>query len=344
MSSCKDDENGSSGLSKQNAEAILTEFNATTKADLQEFSNANGIQAIQDFFDMTSINDPFSRMATDKKGIRKFFFERGRKFKSVFVPASTKGRVSEEGSFDFEAHKGVYEWNATTQEFDLTAEADIIKIKFPTEDSETNNAELRLTAYSDVEVYDEEWEEYSYVPSQIEATVFVAGQTVAFLDLDIDYDDAGFPNAADIAFGATPYTASIAFNLSGPTKSTIIASFKNGSETLFATSVTVNYSDESKSEESLKLAEGFVQLNNLRLQGEIDFAAANNTEVDLNDIYKFSLYDGSDKLGKIVFEEENEELIPYIKYSDGTKAKLEEVLQPVVDELEALADSVEDDG
>lgn len=344
MTSCKDDENGSGGVSKQNAVAIIAQFNSSTKADLQDLSSSNGVEAIQDFFDMTSINDPFSRVATDKKGIRKFFYERGRKFKSVFTSSSTKGRVSEDGHFDFDANKGVYEWNETTQEFDLTGQSTIIKIKFPTEGSETNNAELQLTAYTDVEVYDEEFEEYYYTPTQMEATILVADQTVAFLDLDVDYDDAGFPYEADITFGATPYTASVAFNVAGETKSTISASFKNAGETLFATSINVNYADESKSEESLKLITGFVQFNNLTLKGEIDFTEADKNDVDLNDIYKFSLYDGSDKLGKIVFEDENEELVPYIKYTDGTKEKLEDALQPVVEELEALADTIGDNG
>jgi hypothetical protein len=344
MTSCKDDDNGSSGLGKQDAKIVLEEFNTTTKADLQDLSSANGVEAIQDLFDLTSVDDPFARVATDKKGVRKFFYDRGRKFKSIFTTASSKGRVSADEHFDFDANKGVYEWNAAEEIFEWTGEANIIKIKFPTEGSETNNAELQLTAYSDVEVYDEEFEEYSYAPSEIVASVSVAGQTVASLDLDIDYDEEGFPYAADITFGATPYTASIAFNVSAATKSTISASLKNGNEILFATSITVKYADESKSEESLELAEGFIQLNNLTLKGEIDFAAANNTEVDMNDIYKLSLYDGADKLGRVVFVEEGEEIIPFIRYADGTKEKLEDVLQPVVEELEALADTVEDNG
>jgi hypothetical protein len=136
----------------------------------------------------------------------------------------------------------------------------------------------------------------------------------------------------------------MSFDVSGATTSTISGSLKNGNETLFATSINVKYADESKTEESLKTASGFVQLNDLTLKGEIDFDAANNSEVDLNDIYKFSLFKGNDKLGKVVFVETNEELVPYLQYADGTKEKLEDVLQPVVDELESLADSVGDNG
>jgi hypothetical protein len=342
MYSCKDDENSSS-ISKADAQRILGDFNTSTQSDLQDFSSTDGLEAIQTFFDLTSIDDPFgARVATDRKGLRKFFQDKGERFKSVFAPVSTKGRVAQDGGFDFEANKGVYEWNAVSEVFELTAQATTIKIKFPTEGSETNNAELNITAYSEVEVYDEDAAEYYYTPVELKATIKVDNETVSAIDLAMEYDDNGFPLLANISFSATPYTATLTFDDSNTTTSTIGATLLNGNETLLATSVSVKYEDESKSEESLKLVTGFVQVNSLKLQGEIDFAAGDQAEVDLNEIFKLTLYSNGDKVGKVVFEEINEELVPYLQYTDGSKEKLEDVLAPVIEEIEELKGSIDE--
>ena len=342
MTSCKDDGGESSSVSKQDAKNLLNSFNTSTKTDLQEFSESNGIEAIQQFFDLTSVSDPFERVGTDKKGVRKLLQEKGRKFKSVFTPSTSKGRSAEDEHFDFNAHKGVYEWNSTEEVFVKTGASEIIKIKYPTVGSASNNAELRLTSYSDVMVYDEEEESYYYVPTGLEASILIGEQTVSSIDLSADWDDYGFPLEADITLASSPYTANLSFDVSGSTSNTLAFSVLNGNETLVAASVTVKYEDSSKSEDAVKSIQGFVQLTTLKVKGEINAAAANNEEVDMNDIFDLSLYNGAEKLGKIVFVDENEEAVPYLRYADGTKERLEDVLQPVIDELEELSDSIED--
>jgi hypothetical protein len=58
ISACNDDE-GPSQLSKEDAQSRISEFNSTASGDLQGFADADGVQAIKDFFDLAQTDDPF---------------------------------------------------------------------------------------------------------------------------------------------------------------------------------------------------------------------------------------------------------------------------------------------
>jgi len=341
MSSCKDDEK-TNQYSKTEANVIIDDFNSSAVSDLQELSDVDGVQAIQDLFDLVEADDPFSgRVGTEKKEIRDFFKKKGKEFKSIFVPAKAiNGRAASEEPFDFEGNLGVYAWNpdlGEAGEFEKTGNSEIIEIKFPTEGSATNNATLKLTAYSEIEVYDEEWEEYSYQPELLKASLFVNDVKVASLDFEVDWDDAGFPIAGDIVLTINDFKISVSFDTSGSTSSTLSVSLLHLEETLIASTITVKYENSSKSEESLKSIDGFIQLKGLKLQGNVDIKAADAVEVDWNDVFNLSLYSDGKKLGDIVFIEVDTEFVPFLQYADGSKEELETVLQPVIDEIDNLA-------
>ncbi|HYC84063.1 MAG TPA: hypothetical protein VEB86_02530, partial [Chryseosolibacter sp.] len=167
LSSCNDDE--SSGLSKTDAKAEIAEFNATATQDLQALADADGVQALASLSDLTTVDDPFGRSTTDQKKVRAFLHKKGAQFRSIFRQSTTSGRIRGSEPFDYDGNKGIYEWNNVDSIFVKTGTSTIIVVRFPTEGSSTNNAELRLNAYEEVEVYDEELEEYSYEPSLIDA-------------------------------------------------------------------------------------------------------------------------------------------------------------------------------
>lgn len=348
LSSCKDDEKGTNQVSKSEAKSTLSQFNNTAVDELQDITDATGLQAVQDLFDLTQTDDPFGRVGSDKKKIRAFFQQKGREFKSIFVQKKALGgRVASDEPFDFEANQGVYAWNPDLGEggeFERVGDSDIIEIEFPTEGSETNNASLQLTEYSEVEVYDEEWEEYSYQPELLTAFLFVNDVKVISLHLESSWDEYGFPLTVDLALTVDEFKLDIAFDDSGSTSSALSISLLRNQETLVATSVTAKFKDSSKSEASLKSIDGYVQFLTLKLQGSVNVEATDQAEVNWNKIFKLALYSDGNKLGDVVFVEENEEFVAYLKYADGTKEKLETVLQPVLDEIEELTSEMETNG
>jgi hypothetical protein len=341
----KDDEKSNSQLSKNDAKQAIATFNSSASSDLQGLADADGLKAVQDFFQLVDTDDPFGRVSTDHKKVRAFFQKKGKDFRNVFVPLkSSSARTQGDQPYNYNESKGVYTWNPSLEQFEKTGSSDIVKIQFPTEGSATNNAELQLTAYSEKAVYDPDFDETHYEPTVLKASLFVNSVKVSYLDLAVNWDEKGFPLTASITFNVTPYTATVSFDVSNSTSSSLKFSLLKDQQTLIATNVTVKYKDSSKSEESLKSVEGFVQFKNMKLQGTVDAEAANQQQVDWNKIINVDLYSDGKKIGDVVFVEENSEYVAYLQYADGTKEKLETVLQPVVDEINKLADDLNTNG
>jgi hypothetical protein len=347
LTACNNDEENINRLPKTEAKEKIASLNSSLTSDLEDLANADGFEALRSLFDLTTLDDPFAGRATTKREeLRNWFRSKGNELRTIFVKKTDNaGRLSNDEPFNFTAHKGVYEWNFTQETFVKTGNANIIRILFPTEGSATNNAVLQLHQYNEVEVYDE-FSEYSYYePEVIVADLSVNGAEVASLDLSIDWDETGFPLTADITLALTPYTGNLSFDVTGSTSSTASASIRRGSETLFAASITTLFSDPSKSGDSLEKIEGFVQLKDVKLEGNIDFASLDQSSSgNPNEYINLWLSSNGSRLGEIIFVEENvdgfPEWVAYLQYSDGSKEKLEDVLQPILDELEAL----EDDG
>lgn len=347
LASCNDND-GPNQLSKDDAKGEIAEFNNTASGDISDFADADGVQAIKDFFNLVDTDDPFNgRTGTDRKKVRAFFHKKGHEFKSIFIKNGINGRTSSDEPFDFDSNAGVYAWNPELGDFggfEKIDESEIIIIQFPTAESLTNNAELRLTAYDEVEFFDEEFQEYTYEPTVLNASISVNEQEVAALDLNIDWTNDGFPLGAAITLEVAPYKAVISFDDSGTTSSSVSLSFLKNQDVLVATTINVKYSDSDKNEENLASIEGFVQFRELSIQGSINVEAADQAEVDWNEVVKLQLFKNSDKLGDIIFVEENDEPVPYLQYSDGSKEKLETVLQPVIDEIDELTDDLDNNG
>jgi hypothetical protein len=346
LSACKDDENDSAKLSKSDAQAQINEFTTGATQELQDLADAEGLAALADLSELTSTDDPFGgRVATDRKKLRTFLSKKGKQFRSIFASANEAGRIKGDEPFNYTDKKGIYSWDPSTQTFAKTGASNIIQVRFPSEGSATNNAELQLKAYSEVHIYDEEFDLHSYEPSIVKASLLVDTHEVASLDLDIDWDESGIPLNGTFTASVAPFTASVAFDVTSSTKNTLSASLKKNNETLFATSIVVSYSSPAKQEFDLDQISGFVQLKNLTLKGEIDVQGADvSEEPDLNDFIKLQLYSGEKKIGDIVFETELidgfEESVAYLRYNDGSKEKLETVFQPVIDEFETLEEEI----
>jgi hypothetical protein len=57
-----------------------------------------------------------------------------------------------------------------------------------------------------------------------------------------------------------------------------------------------------------------------------------------------AIYSDGKKIGDVLFLTENDQDVAYIHYADGTKEKMKTVIQPVVDELEALLEHLDSNG
>ncbi|HEY9048680.1 MAG TPA: hypothetical protein VIN08_22400 [Ohtaekwangia sp.] len=343
FASCdNDDATDNNNASKEDAKASIASFNASAKTDLQNLSNTEGLKTIRNLFDLVDTDDPFGRQAADRNKLRHYFKQKGNDLKKIFR-TNEADRIAEE-SFNFEDNLGIYTWNPSVGEageFERTGDAEVIEIHFPTEGSESNNALLTLKGYSEKEFFDEESQETYYEPTLLNADLYADDVKVASVYLEAAWNDEGFPLSASLVLSVSPYKLDIEFDDSAATSSYINISLLQNQQTLIGAVTTLKYKDSSKSEESLTRVEGYLQFKNLKVQGLINGEELNKQEINWNNVVQAALYDGDKKLGDIIHVDENGAYVPYLQYTDGSKEKLETVLQPVVDELENLKDDFE---
>ncbi|MEP5613512.1 MAG: hypothetical protein ABJP45_14770, partial [Cyclobacteriaceae bacterium] len=131
------------------------------------------------------------------------------------------------------------------------------------------------------------------------------------------------------------------------TTSLAVALLLNG-ENLVGVDVDVEFDSEDKLE--LKSISGDVSYRTLKIVGSVSDDQMNNSEDgDPNDYIDLALFVGEDKAGDIVFifeeivedGETYEDYVAYVEYADGTKEKLEEILEPVINEIDQLLEDFE---
>lgn len=218
----------------------------------------------------------------------------------------------------------------------------IIVINFPQEGSSENNISLRITEFSE-EQFQDEFDTY-YMPTAIAADLSIDNVEQITLDFNAAYNTNGDPVSASVSLFLNPYTFSVAFDDTQTKNVNGSASIKKDQETIVATALKVDFLTQQK--EEIDVIEGFVQYRTIKIQGDVDVNGIENAEnPDPNDFVTLALFDGTNKIGDIIFETEMvdgfEEDVPYVKYADGTKAKLEDVLKPVIDEIENFEAEVE---
>lgn len=338
-----DDEQSTAVLKPGEAKVSMDKMSTDMTGDIVGITQAEGVEAIGDLFSLTELSDPFSGRIEDGKAARVWLKNHASEFKSIFISEKVGfARTAEEG-FDFNGNKGVYDWNASTEQFEKTTTGgNIIEINFPAAESATNNVKLQITAYAE-QAFEDEFDFY-YMPTSLSANLSVDNVKQVEITFSAEYNQDGVPVSGNVSLFLNPYTFAIGFDDTSATRVTGSVSIKEGTTTIVAASTTINFADADK--ETVNTASGFVQYRNVKIQGDIDaegYETANNP--DINDYVNLALYDGNSKIGDIVFVVEMvdgyEEDVPYVQYADGSKEKLEDILQPVIDKLEAFSDDVE---
>ncbi len=342
LTACGDDDESKTTFTVDDAKQSMSKLSTDMSADIVDITSAEGVNAVGDLVSILELNDPFAGRLANAEETKSWFKKHAVLFKTVFVSKpTTNSRLAEEG-FDFNAHVGTYNWNPETESFDKVEGGDIIVINFPQEGSSQNNISLRITEFSE-EQFEDEFDIY-YMPTAIAADLSIDDVEQIALDFSAAYNTNGDPVSASVALFLNPYTFSVSFDDTQTKTVSGSASIKKDQETIVATSLTVDFLTQQK--EDIDLIDGFVQYRTIKIQGEVDVNGIESAEnPDPNDFVNLALFDGSNKIGDIIFETEMvdgfEEDVPYVLYADGTKAKLEDVLKPVIDEIEDFEEEVE---
>ncbi len=345
-------------LAPEDAKAAIVENTTSLTTDIVGITQSEGANALIELINLTNLADPFNgRTSITRSETYKLLKEKSVQFKSIFIPkGSVNLRTDQHGGFDFEANWGIYEWEPLEEDFIKTSsEGEMIIIRFPTEGSSTNNAELRITGYNETLITFEEngLIEEDYYPTLITADLSIDGVLMIDLIFEAAYNDFGDPISADISLFINPYQFTLSFDDTNSLSTSLSASISKNDNILASVSVDVIFSNQEK--EDVSVLEGFIQYLDLKLSGRIDVAGLEEIddlgEGDPNEFIDLTLTIGSQVAGNIILVEEVDdnfpddiEWVPYVEYSDGSRERLEDILEDTIIELEDFFDEIDEEG
>ena len=334
VSSCGDDEAGKA--SKDEVKAAFQSANDQISDDLNAFSNGSGYGAMNQLSVLTDESNPFGKKSSRKREQVIENLKAGvYAIRGIITHSTAHARVTGDEPFNFNENKGVYEWNPEEEIFEWTGESEVIEIWFPTEGSNTNNAEFRLSAYAE-ELTPNGDELYS--PTLINASLFINETKEVELNAEVEYGSDDQPIKGDLYAFLNPFAFEISFDDTKSTSSTFSESLSKSGQLVIGFGGTVTYQNASKDEDSIKAASGYLQLVGIRLVANVRIT--DSSSGDINDFITILIKIKSKNGGRIILEydELTEELTPYVKYTDGTTEPLEDLLHDLILEIENMVE------
>lgn len=334
LAACNKDSNPS--VSPAQAKSTFSSVNQNLASELGNLNSAAGTTALTSFTSLTNVSNPFARLAnyssTSIKNQVVAGFAAVHKMFSTVVRGKNL-RTQGDQPFDFNAHKGVYQWNPGTQTFDKTNTAsDFVIIDFPTEGSSTNNAEFRLTAYAEQSTPNGS---ELYSPTLVNAAIYIGDTKEAELKLTMSYGTNDQPNQASIDYFVNPFTISLTFDDTKSTSTTETYSLIKSGQVLMGTGFTATYTDKTSGTPTA--VTGYIQLMNVKFTMTIDGNKAASSN-DMNDYIAIVVTIDNGSAGHVVFvtDATTGEQVPYLQYNDKTEEKLETVFADLTSQLQSI--------
>ena len=335
--SCEDDSETTENVNPDQAKLEISMLADQMSSDIMQLTESDGVNGALDLLYLLEDFDFSARKTDDKSVVR----EKLHLIASYFVygPSARVGTDDDE-VFSFDDIKGLYVWNPDTEEFDKSA-SEFFVVLFPTEGSATNNAELKISKLKLITImdsYDGYVDEYQ-LPTEIEAYLKIDEVEVITLDFLVAWSTDGFPDKAEVELFVSPFTFTLGFDQSFPQKSSLVTSILLDGEAIVGVDVDVEF--ESTAKEEVAIVEGFVQYYNLKLAGKVEVPSFEEEENgDINDFFDLELLLDDEKIGDIIFEED----LAYVVYADGSRELLEDIIEPIVADLEEFfEDFLEED-
>ncbi|MCV9386137.1 hypothetical protein [Reichenbachiella ulvae] len=311
-------------LSQEEARVAISETTSDIESDVIDMVESEGAMALLDMTDFFYSQNILQFSAGEGEINAKEYLQNARSIGQKF---SVNSRLKETDP-TFEEAKGVYEWDVELQDFKLTStDVDYVEFRFPSEGSQTNNASLFI--YNLVESGD--------VVLELEAELKLDGELMASLNLNAAYAaGAEDPNKITLDLFVKPFHYSLDVDDSQAKSSSIAFEITRGDESIAHFNVGVDFKSEMK--EFPNFIEGSVGYGKMKVKGSIDVAGMEAAADDnVNDYIDMKLYHDGDFVGdlEIVFTTDGD-LDVFVVYADDSSESLVDLLQPTLDEIEAI--------
>jgi len=351
IASCKDKKKdaepktSSVQLSADDSKELLKRSGQNLTSDIISFTQNEGAEAISNLSNLlaSAETDPINgvlRQKNSKYRLKSIYKDRTKNFRTLFLPDEFKnGRKTDDGAFDFNSNKGVYEWDSQNEDFKKTGSSQYIVMKFPSvKNSSVNDAALTLYKYSEEKSNDE----YGYNPTEMQIDLKI--NNVKYLSLDYT---ATFKNDIPVKMTYTlylkPYTNSVNFDDAGAKTAITASILKDGeSQSIIKTTFALEYTDSNK--EELKALSGDFVYRELKTDFHANIQALENASQNedfearhFNDNITIVVRNSSNsEAGKIIAQDSNSDIgVDFlIQFTDGSTTSVESYFDNAITELE----------
>ena len=248
----------------------------------------------------------------------------------------------------FSNRLGNYTWNATTSQWEQSANANKIVLSFPaTEVTTTNDMEISFDSYSDTEVsFDAEsiWLPSALSMSMKQNNVELASVTVSNITFDVN-DNFSMPTNIEISILTAPFTHTINWSRNTPTEFNFEYGFQNGTDCktqLFSTVVLQDsdYGNITSVEEDVKSVLGSVLHNDFRIEYSANVeqvsAIEEPTATEINTFIDAAVFYNNIKIGDLLYDEVNDEVEILIVFKNGTTQNVDIYVGDFVNQIETI--------
>lgn len=345
LAACSEEESASD-LNSSQASNELVGVASNMSSDIVTLTQSQGIDGASALIDLLENSNVLSRVAYSRNESLTYTTQQVSLVGQYFTFGVAALLQEDSELWDY---KGRYVWDFELQDFEnQDPNLDVLIVEFPIEESTTNNGIFSLTEVSFIEINGEEY------PTSIQATLSVSepGQdNVEVIDLDFSaqFGDDDSLDQADVSLDILPFSFELSFDDTQTTTASLGAALLLNGENITSINVTVQFDSEAKLEPIS--ASGEVSYRTLRIVGSVSDDEMDASESsDPNDYIDLDLLIGADKAGDIIFIFEEvvdddgfvfEDYVAYVQYADATTEKLEDILDPVFDEIDELVDDLE---
>jgi hypothetical protein len=270
------DDDSKDPLTAEEAQEELAKLGQDMTTMMTDMESVEGIDVMMI---LMNLPDPFTETSKSNESIQVL-----NKIENYLLPGTILNKeksLTKEPDFDFETYKGVYTYHHTPFPYwEITPGGNVIEINFPSDESEmeTNDAKLTIYDYSEVEIaeYDDYWGEYYYynMPTAVQADLYVNSTKLVEIDMTASWnttgDYAGEPISIDVDVYLIPFEFHVDF-LHESKSADINAWIKYNESKIFSTGVGATFTTTNM-DDPPQTIKGYIQLFDVKFKATLAFA------------------------------------------------------------------------
>jgi len=193
---CSDDDDDK--LSQEEAITEITQLSTDLADKLTEMTESEGMVAMEA---LMTLPYPFETTKSDKRStalnnIQKYLLPYN------YVKKSTEKLAFEAEPFNFDTYVGTYTYHNTPFPYwEIVPGGNKIEINFPSDTMNLDVNDVTLTIYN----YDEVLIDYEYLPTDIDADLFISDIKIIDIDLTAAWNSDGEPTSLDVSVYLIPF-------------------------------------------------------------------------------------------------------------------------------------------